>query len=129
MKTLNIRFTFDDTNGYEGHGDVESVLKSILEREIEVSLEGDGVVKSGWKLEIENPQESGVDRIMSNGDNFLYADGDERNILPQYVVLKQAIKDGKGKQMCDHINGVQTLEHTEFKYTVEEMVELLEQGL
>jgi len=50
---VTIKFQFDDEGGYKGHGDdVAEIIQNILEREIEIELEGDGVVKKGWKLEV-----------------------------------------------------------------------------
>jgi len=55
MKEVILKFKFDDEGGYDGHGDdVGEIIRSILEREIKIELEGDGVVKKGWKLEIIN---------------------------------------------------------------------------
>jgi len=53
MKVVIIKFKFDDEGGYKGHGDdVAEIIQNLLEREIEIELEGDGVVKSGWELEV-----------------------------------------------------------------------------
>ena len=53
IKEVTIKFQFDDEGGYKGHGDdVAEIIQNILEREIEIELEGDGVVKKGWKLEV-----------------------------------------------------------------------------
>jgi len=53
MKEVTIKFQFDDEGGYKGHGDdIGEIIQSILEREIEIELEGDKVIKKGWKLEV-----------------------------------------------------------------------------
>ena len=55
MKEVIIKFKFNDEGGYKGHGDdVAEIIYSILKREIEIELEGDRVVKEGWKLEVVN---------------------------------------------------------------------------
>lgn len=52
MKELILKITFDDTDGYKGHGDDTSeIIKDIIEREMEMELEDDDVIKSGWKVE------------------------------------------------------------------------------
>ncbi len=51
MKKITIEITFDDTDGYKGHGDDTcKVIKDSIEREIKIGLEGDGVVKPGWEI-------------------------------------------------------------------------------
>ncbi len=53
MKEILIKFQFDDEGGYKGHGeDVSKIIHEILKREIEITLEDDGVIKKGWKLEV-----------------------------------------------------------------------------
>jgi hypothetical protein len=53
MKQIIIKVQFDDEDGYKGHGEnTAKLIKNILEREMSFSLEDDGVIKSGWKVEI-----------------------------------------------------------------------------
>ena len=52
-KTIYLKITFDDEGGYKGHGeDAAEIMCFLLEREIEMSLESDGVIKKGWGVEI-----------------------------------------------------------------------------
>lgn len=51
MKKITLEIEFDDTDGYKGHGDdTTELIIEVIKREIEVSLEHDGVIKEGWKV-------------------------------------------------------------------------------
>lgn len=53
MKKITLEITFDDTNGYKGHGDdTAGLIKDAIEKELKFELEADGVVKPGWSVEI-----------------------------------------------------------------------------
>ena len=59
MKEVILKITFDDTDGYKGHGDDTSeLIKDVVEREIQMGLEADGVIKPGFKVEIIKKEES-----------------------------------------------------------------------
>ena len=51
MKKITLEIEFDDSLGYKGHGDdTAELIKNILENELEMSLEADGVIKEGWTV-------------------------------------------------------------------------------
>ena len=53
MKEFIVKIIFDDTNGYKGHGEnTAELIKTSIENEMKMSLESDGVIKNGWKVEI-----------------------------------------------------------------------------
>ncbi len=53
MKKVTLEITFDDTNGYKGHGDnTADLIKSAIENELKFELEPDGVIKSGWEVKV-----------------------------------------------------------------------------
>jgi hypothetical protein len=53
MKEITIKITFDDTKGYKGHGDdVPELIKNGIENFMQIDLEGDGVIKNDWTVEI-----------------------------------------------------------------------------
>ncbi len=53
MKQVILKIQFDDENGYEGHGEnTAQLIKEILEREMQFTLEDDGVIKPGWEIEM-----------------------------------------------------------------------------
>ena len=53
MKEVTIKITFDDTDGYKGYGNnVGEIIKEILEREIDISLVYDKVIKNNFSIEI-----------------------------------------------------------------------------
>jgi hypothetical protein len=53
MKEVTIKIKFDDTDGYKGHGDdVGEIIKELLEREIDISLVDDKVIKDNYSIEI-----------------------------------------------------------------------------
>lgn len=53
MKEIILKITFDDTDGYKGHGDdTAEIIKNITSQAMEMELESDGVIKKGWKIEI-----------------------------------------------------------------------------
>ncbi len=47
MKTIILEITFDDTDGYKGHGEDTAEL---IKNEMGISLESDGVIKEGWTV-------------------------------------------------------------------------------
>ena len=52
-KVIFLKVTFNDENGYKGHGDdTREIIRYLLEREMEVSLEHDDVIKEGFKVEL-----------------------------------------------------------------------------
>lgn len=52
-KEIYLKVTFNDEDGYKGHGDDTSeIIRYLLEREMEMELENDDVIKEGWKVEI-----------------------------------------------------------------------------
>jgi len=52
-KEILIKVTFDDTNGYKGHGeDTAELIKNGLKTFMEIDLEGDNVIKENWSVEI-----------------------------------------------------------------------------
>ena len=53
MRTVTIKVSFDDDGGYKGHGDkVEDLIALGLNNFMNVDLEGDGVIKNGWTVEL-----------------------------------------------------------------------------
>ena len=54
MQELILKITFDDTDGYKGHGeDTKKIIKFLLERELQMELVQDKVIKN-FKVEILN---------------------------------------------------------------------------
>lgn len=59
MKTITLTIKFDDTDCYKGHGDdTAEIIKSVIENELEYSLEADGVIKEGWTISLESQDTS-----------------------------------------------------------------------
>lgn len=57
MTELILKITFDDTDGYKGHGDNTSeLIKMGIEETMQYSLEDDSVIKEGWTVEIVEEQ-------------------------------------------------------------------------
>jgi hypothetical protein len=55
MKEVIIKIQFDDEGGYKGHGDdVAELIKDGIETYLQIDLEGDGVIKEGWIVEVVN---------------------------------------------------------------------------
>lgn len=53
MKEITIKITFDDKDGYKGHGEnVSELIKHGVENFMEIDLEGDGVIKKGWTVNV-----------------------------------------------------------------------------
>jgi hypothetical protein len=53
MKEITIKITFDDKDGYKGHGEnIPELIKTGLENFMQIDLEGDGVIKKGWTVNI-----------------------------------------------------------------------------
>ena len=53
MKKVTIEITFDDTDGYKGHGaDTSEIIKSAIESELKFELESDGVISPEWEVKI-----------------------------------------------------------------------------
>jgi len=53
MKNIILEISFDDTDGYKGHGeDTAELIKSAMENQIRYDIEADGVVKEGWKVNL-----------------------------------------------------------------------------
>jgi hypothetical protein len=53
MKEIVIKIQFDDTNGYKGHDeDTAELIKIGIEQYLEIDLQGDGVIKKNWSVEI-----------------------------------------------------------------------------
>jgi hypothetical protein len=55
MKEVTIKIQFDDEGCYDGHGDdVAELIKDGIETYLRIDLEGDGVIKKGWTVEVVN---------------------------------------------------------------------------
>jgi hypothetical protein len=53
VKEIVIKIEFDDDGGYKGHGDdTPELIKKGIETYLEIDMEGDGVIKKGWQVEI-----------------------------------------------------------------------------
>ncbi len=53
MKEITIKIKFDDDGGYKGHGDDTSqLIMDGVKLFMEIDLEGDGVIKKGWAVEL-----------------------------------------------------------------------------
>lgn len=53
LKEILIKVTFDDTDGYKGHGeDTADLIKKGLETFMEIDLEGDKVIKPDWSVAV-----------------------------------------------------------------------------
>lgn len=51
MKKIILEISFDDTDGYKGHGDdTAELILEACKNEIEIGLEHDGVIKKGWEI-------------------------------------------------------------------------------
>lgn len=87
MKKIAITLKYDDADGYKGHGEVVEALEAILQREIEIELEGDNVIKSGWKLKIKEVKpkfktyEYGSEIVWVGSKFFVVEDTGKYNIL------------------------------------------------
>lgn len=56
MKEITIKILFDDQDGYKGHGDdTTELILDGLNNFMGIDLESDGVIKSGWKVELVDP--------------------------------------------------------------------------
>jgi hypothetical protein len=54
MKEIIIKVTFNDKDGYKGHGeDVSEIILEGLKNFMEYDLEHDGVINKGWSVNIE----------------------------------------------------------------------------
>lgn len=64
MKTVTFKITYDDKDGYKGHGeDITELIQSGIKTFMEIDLEGDGVIKKNWTVEaIETPCNHTFDR-------------------------------------------------------------------
>lgn len=62
MKKITLEITFDDTNGYKGHGDYTAgLIKDAIEKELKFELEADGVVKPGWSVVVVEDESDDLD--------------------------------------------------------------------
>ena len=53
MKEILIKICYDDEYCYKGYGkDTNELIKNGIKQYIEIDLEGDGVVKKGWTIEV-----------------------------------------------------------------------------
>jgi hypothetical protein len=95
MKKIVIEITFDDTDGYKGHGeDTAELIKSIITNELKVELESDGVIKPGWKVEVSDKTELQIwleKRILQ----------EQKNYEESTDVVDKASKGGKKKTLLD----------------------------
>lgn len=102
MKEILIKIKFDDEGGYKGHGDeTPEVITSIIEHEMEVELEGDGVIKSGWSVEVVEKPEYPL-AFLTSGNCIRMKHPTEKSAdnTPRYVVnhcttywMKDCMKD------------------------------------
>lgn len=87
MKEIIFKIVFDDTDGYKGHGeDTAELIKTSIENEIQMSLEGDGVIKEGWKLEIIEDEKS---------DNSTIQKWVERRIIEEKKARENSVDKGE----------------------------------
>lgn len=58
MKELTIKIKYDDTDGYTGNGEFPELVKECIEREIDISMIDDNVIKSDYEVVIESNYET-----------------------------------------------------------------------
>jgi hypothetical protein len=52
MKELIIKITYDDTDCYQGKGEAADAILSAIDGEMQIGIEGDGIVNKGWDIEV-----------------------------------------------------------------------------
>ncbi len=53
MKEIIIKITYNDRGCYKGHGENTSeLILDGVKQFMEIDMEGDSVVKEGWKVEV-----------------------------------------------------------------------------